>query len=812
MDYEIDKLGWYQFERMCQALLKDRLGPAVESWGGNADRGADAYCHTALHYPENEILREGPFVFQVKFVAEANARSSDYRTPIMSAVGAEIKRIRERIEQDEWISPKVYTLITNAPLSADDRTEIRDKIEDAVGGVEAVVQGASDVFGLLDNASSVRLSYPQILGLRDFESILDRIVHGESRNRSELALEQAIELSRVFVRTKAYRKAVSVVEQHSFVVLTGPPEMGKTSIARIIGLARHAEDWEFIQVSGPSDLLALYKRGERQVFIADDAFGTTEYDPNITSEWAKDLEHVLRIRDSRHWLLLTSRPAPLREALAKLALSDRGNEFPDPGQVLVNSNSLEFEEKAQILYRHAKENVENSEAKSVVREVARAVVGHRNFTPLRVERFVKLQLPLLLGVSDESQADRLNEALEASLTEPTSGMKLSYEALADDAKALLSAMLEMGGGFVELRALENAYKMHSQDGSRPLLEVITSIDDHFVSRSTFNQRSNYVSWVHPSVRDLVIEEIISGEATRREFLLRSGTRGVMLALSVGGGESGRRKLPLLQSQGDWLALLDRISDLISDGDRYQVHQMLVLGVDALRVAQSDQVVKSRAMELKGVARHIAERALARWRTSGETFSGADLSSFFQLSTLGSVPLECPDLGASWESVRDDLVSALELESNGEAVVEAARRFEYFLLVVAANEPRWLGLLISESDLSRLRGEVAESVRETADSLGEPAVFDEDDPEEYEEEPPEMEWFDDAEVLLSSSAFEAVSDREPALMAMEDRADAWAQYKERYEGLESEPDEDVDRDLTSEDRSDPFDIDRVFEDL
>jgi hypothetical protein len=43
-DYRLDDLGWYEFERLCQALLKAAYGTAIEAWGGSGDLGRDAYA------------------------------------------------------------------------------------------------------------------------------------------------------------------------------------------------------------------------------------------------------------------------------------------------------------------------------------------------------------------------------------------------------------------------------------------------------------------------------------------------------------------------------------------------------------------------------------------------------------------------------------------------------------------------------------------------------------------------------------------------------------------------------------------------
>jgi hypothetical protein len=77
ISYNLDSLGWMQFESLIQVLLKSELGLGLELWGGSADHGKDAYCAHELNFPSRHTTNPGPFVFQVKFIAGANAAGSD---------------------------------------------------------------------------------------------------------------------------------------------------------------------------------------------------------------------------------------------------------------------------------------------------------------------------------------------------------------------------------------------------------------------------------------------------------------------------------------------------------------------------------------------------------------------------------------------------------------------------------------------------------------------------------------------------------------------------------------------------------------
>jgi hypothetical protein len=183
--YRLDDLGWFQFEWLVQSLLKADLGLGVESWGGSADRGRDAYCRTPLRFPARDIESEGPFLFQVKFAEQANAAGADWEPAVIRAVRAEAARIAQRIKFKTWGSPRHYSLITNAPLTPTIREAVETIIV-AVVGAECAVHtfGGSDVCDLLDSHPAVRRSFPQLLGLRDLNELLAAAVHADVITKS----------------------------------------------------------------------------------------------------------------------------------------------------------------------------------------------------------------------------------------------------------------------------------------------------------------------------------------------------------------------------------------------------------------------------------------------------------------------------------------------------------------------------------------------------------------------------------------------------------------------------------------------------
>jgi hypothetical protein len=353
-EYRLDELGWYQFERLCQALPKARYGASVEAWGGGKDFGRDAYSSGPLLFPNPNVETQGPFVFQVKFVDAANASGARPLPSLKAAVRVELDRIEKRVDEEEWEVPSVYVLMTNVPVGARGRHDLKALIQGSLDSVHVVIVCARDLWAELDASPAVRMAYPQILGLRDLETLIRLGAAAGVVARSNVALDRVARLSASFVATEAYNRTLQLLEVHAFVVLTGPPEMGKTATARMVSLARSTCGWDAYDCRSPEDVFRLYDRNRSQVFLADDAFGSTEYRPNIAAEWAAQLESVLAICSKRHWVIWTSRPGPLRTGLERLHMQGVSDSFPDPTQVLVDASRLSVAEKAQILYRHAK--------------------------------------------------------------------------------------------------------------------------------------------------------------------------------------------------------------------------------------------------------------------------------------------------------------------------------------------------------------------------------------------------------------------------------------------------------------------------
>jgi hypothetical protein len=458
MDYAFHRLGFLQFEQLCELLLELEGGVGAGAWVGEADRCRSVLSGTPLAPPLTGSIMPAPVLLQCAWI-----RSGDWND-LLDAVRGFVSR-----RPEDFSAAASFVLLSNLDVPAWFERAVAQLV--GRGEVQVGVLGSCELGARVDARVELRRAMPSLLGLRD----LDPLIEPEAAGRSSLDRDAARRLATVFVPTKAYRRALEVLAHHRFAVLTGPPEMGKTAIARMIGLAQMTAGWEAHECVRPDDVWRAFDAERAQLFIADDAFGSTEYRPDAADRWAQEMERILRALDDRHWLIWTSRPAPLRTGLGRLHRERGAERFPAPGEVLVDAGQLDPVEKTLIVFRHAKAADLPNATRAAIRASGPEIVAHRHFTPERIRRLVARVKVLSPGSVD------LARIVGSELANSTEAMATSFAALSVEHRDLLVSMLDTPPGPVTERDLTHSLRRHHA-GALPLppAELVDRLTDHFL--------------------------------------------------------------------------------------------------------------------------------------------------------------------------------------------------------------------------------------------------------------------------------------------------------------------------------------------
>ncbi|HEX7299976.1 MAG TPA: hypothetical protein VF257_13330 [Solirubrobacteraceae bacterium] len=465
MAYALDELGWLQFQQLCDLVLELEDGVAPSGWRGEADRLRWIDLRTGLKLPSLGLSFAGRI--------RVHAAWATTGSPIWRAAQRGVAQVADHASEAE---EPAYAGARVVLTSVDRTPAVERTVAEQVGGSGSVtVLGRDELVQLVEARADLRLRMPSLVGLRAVEGLVD----AETRGRSSVDAGSAHAVARVFVPTRAYARALDVLARHRFAVLTGPPEMGKTAAATMIALARMSAGWDAHDCRTPDDLLTALDAERAQVFVADDAFGSTEYRPDAAERWARELPRILRMLDDRHWLIWTSRPAPLRAGLDRVHQERGAERFPRPGEVQVDAGALSVAEKALIFLRHVRAADLPANTRLYARRIGAEVVAHPHFTPERIRRFAAIRLAAAARAG-HSEMDLLRMAWE-ELAEPTDAMAASFRALEPEYRALLVAMLDQPDGAVPERDLVAVLHRHqTAELARRPADLIDRVADHFL--------------------------------------------------------------------------------------------------------------------------------------------------------------------------------------------------------------------------------------------------------------------------------------------------------------------------------------------
>jgi hypothetical protein len=174
--------------------------------------------------------------------------------------------------------------------------------------------------------------------------------------------------------------------------------------------------------------------------------------------------------------------------------------------------------------------------------------------------------------------------------------------------------------------------------SRPPHELIDRLTDHFVRISSLG-----IDWVHPSWRDLAIEQLRADRDARQRFLRACGPYGAALVLSSDGGVAGERLLPLLIDDADWDAFTDRVGELLREFDDAGLSRLLL----ACNQALAADLDTPQTPELRSLAEYLLAATRRSWDKQGKVLPVFLLEAWYTTNANLPQPIDAPQISPTW---------------------------------------------------------------------------------------------------------------------------------------------------------------------
>ena len=183
---------------------------------------------------------------------------------------------------------------------------------------------------------------------------LQKILHSKIYNQSQFEIESIKETVKVYVQNDSFDESLKILQDNRFVIISGIPGIGKTTLARILVyhlLAKSFDEFVFLSNS-ISEGYSIFQEGKKQIFFFDDFLGKNFLETSKSANEDQDIiKFIEKIKKSNDKILIfTTREYILNQAKQKY--ESFNNAYFDKSKCIVDLSKYTKLVKAEILYNH----------------------------------------------------------------------------------------------------------------------------------------------------------------------------------------------------------------------------------------------------------------------------------------------------------------------------------------------------------------------------------------------------------------------------------------------------------------------------
>lgn len=519
-------------------MLQCEWNTHIETFAPGPDGGIDLRAFSSA---------AGEAIVQCKHYA-----SSTFSQLLSHIRSKELQKIRK-------LKPKRYVLVTSVGLSPQNKSEL-------LQALSPFVLSSADIIGRED-LNNLLLKFPQIqqahfkLWLTS-AAVLERVLYNAELCQTEFEIDRIVRKLPLIVESKAYNHARSILDESRVLVVSGPPGIGKTTLADLLLYSHLAKGYQpVVMRSGVEEGRKLYRKTQKQIFYFDDFLGQTFLgDSSDFVEKNQDAALLAFIQAIQHSdsarFILTTREHILRTAL-------RSSEKLLHSEVLADRCVLQLQDysvgqRARILYNHLyfSDLPEGYRASILNDDFYLSVIKSEHFNPRLVEWLSSYSRIKKVSV------DKYQKYVSDLLKHPYEIWRHAFEREISEASRnvlLCMASRAYGGNLAEIREVwdalhsNRAAQYHYSIAPHDYRDAMKELEGSFLRIN-----NGYVSYSNPTVRDF-IQNIIETEKNYVRDILGSAKRFDQIAHLLNLAIEGKSTSLLTSLLDDKKFLSDQLS-------------------------------------------------------------------------------------------------------------------------------------------------------------------------------------------------------------------------------------------------------------
>jgi len=397
------------------------------------------------------------------------------------------------------LKPNRYILATSVDLSVSETEKI-------AAAFSPFIKSLNDIYGK-KNLNMLLSKHEAVLN-RHFKlwfcdtAVLKKILAADLYYRTADFVESELTRRiRIFVQPPVMQQAKACLDENNFVVITGEPGVGKTTLAEMLTYSYLKDDYQLLYIQDDIKEVErfLENNDSKQIIYFDDFLGSNSVEINKAQGSETALVSIVKRikRRPNKRLIFTTR----KHILSTVMDQSEKLQSLAHGEAVFNLTAYTWDMKAQLLQNHIDDAQIDPGLKSVLQErhVFNFIVGHHSFNPRSVEFITRRE-----NVETFSPSAYKSFIVE-NFNNPREIWSHAYRnQIGKGERLLLNTLLTFKGG-AEYELLENAFNhrvklagIAADLSPTPFKTAYTRLEKGFIIN-----RKGKVDFINPSLRDFI---------------------------------------------------------------------------------------------------------------------------------------------------------------------------------------------------------------------------------------------------------------------------------------------------------------------